>query len=62
LYLKEQGVSFNTDTQRGKYVLANYQGDVVFEKGNGTVSIRLIKINNEWRILNFKINSNNLIP
>lgn len=56
-----RGESLVTLTNKRQDITATYQGDAVFEKGDGQIIIRLINRNGEWKILNFKINSNALL-
>lgn len=53
---------FGSDSEKGRYVRVTYEGEASFEKGDGTIYLNLIKINNEWQVLNFYINSSNFIP
>ncbi len=49
-------------TQAGKTVTAEYVAQAEFEKGEATISLRLIKHGDQWQIVNFHVNSPALLP
>jgi hypothetical protein len=49
-------------TQAGKQITAEYSTKATFEKGEATVILGLIKHDDQWQILRFKVNSPQLVP
>ncbi len=49
-------------TQNGKIVSAQYVAKAAFEKGEGTITLGLIKHGEQWQIINFNVNSPALVP
>lgn len=49
-------------SQAGKVISAQYTTKATFEKGEGTVTLRLIKRGDQWQILGFHVNSPQLVP
>jgi hypothetical protein len=49
-------------TQTGQQITAQYSTKAMFEKGEATVTLGLIKHGDQWQILRFNVNSPQLIP
>ena len=49
-------------TQAGKIIAAQYTAKTIFEKGNATITVKLIKHGDQWQILAFNVNSPQLVP
>jgi hypothetical protein len=49
-------------SQTGRLISAEYTASAIFQKGEATVKIRLIKHGNQWQILSFRIDSRALVP
>ena len=49
-------------TQSGKMISAHYTAKATFEKGEGTVTLSLIKHGDQWQILSFDARPPQLIP
>ena len=49
-------------TQKGKVITATYIAEAIFEKAPATIQFRIIKRGNNWQILEFRVNSDALIP
>ena len=49
-------------SQAGKTVSAEYAAKAVFEKGEATINIGVIKHGEQWQIINFHVNSAALVP
>ena len=49
-------------TQAGKTVSAEYTAKGIFEKGEATIKLGLIKHGDQWQIINFHVNSPALVP
>lgn len=50
------------DAAKGKIITAAYSAEAEFEKGPATIQMRIILRNDEWKILNFRVNSAALVP
>ncbi|MBT8763565.1 hypothetical protein KFV02_06420 [Desulfohalobiaceae bacterium Ax17] len=49
-------------TGEGKVITAAYLAEALFEKAPSTIQIRIIKHDDKWQILEFRVNSDALIP
>ena len=49
-------------TQTGKVISAQYAAKAMFQKGEATVKLGLIKHGDQWQILNFHVDSPALVP
>jgi hypothetical protein len=58
-----QGQSLmSATTQSGRVISAQYTAKATFDKGEGTVTLGLIKHGDQWQILRFDVHSAELIP
>ncbi|OGT98671.1 MAG: hypothetical protein A2298_05280 [Gammaproteobacteria bacterium RIFOXYB2_FULL_38_6] len=48
-------------TQNGKVITGVYVAEAIFEKAPATIQFRIIKHDNQWQILEFRVNSEALI-
>ena len=49
-------------TQSGKMISAQYTSKATFEKGDATITLGLIKHDDQWQILRFDVQSPQLVP
>jgi len=49
-------------TQAGKVISAQYTAKAMFQKGEATIKLGLIKHGDQWQILNFHVDSPALVP
>ncbi len=49
-------------TQEGKVITGSYIANAVFEKAPATIQFRIIKHDSQWQILEFRVNSDALMP
>ena len=48
--------------QAGKTITAQYVAKAKFEKGEATITVKLIQHGDQWQILGFNVNSPQLVP
>jgi len=49
-------------TQEGKVITGAYVAEAIFEKAPATIQFRIIKHDNIWQVLEFRVNSDAMIP
>ena len=54
--------NMSVTTQEGKVITAAYVAEAIFEKAPATIQFRIIKHENNWQVLEFRVNSDALIP
>lgn len=55
-------VNISVTTQKGKVITGAYVAEAIFEKAPATIQFRIIKHDNQWQILEFRVNSEALLP
>ncbi len=54
--------NISVTTQKGKVITGAYVAEAIFEKAPATIQFRIIKHDNQWQILEFRVNSEALLP
>ena len=54
--------NMSVTTQEGKVITGAYVAEAIFEKAPATIQFRIIKHDNQWQILEFRVNSDALMP